>query len=76
MEIATLEAEMGRCKSERIMEHKTSAPYRGPILIVLGIVVYLLRGAELALVLPIIGVVVIIAGVLYKPKKRPEPIND
>ncbi len=48
----------------------------GPILIVLGIVVYLLRGAELALVLPIIGVVVIIAGVLYKPKKKPEPIND
>lgn len=48
----------------------------GPILIVLGIVVYLLRGAELALILPVVGVVVIIAGVLYKPKKKKELIND
>ena len=50
----------------------------GPILIVVGLAVYLIRGAQLALVLPVIGVVVLILGVLYKPKpkKKPELIND
>ena len=50
----------------------------GPILIVVGLAVYLIRGIQLALVLPVIGVVVLILGVLYKPKpkKKPELIND
>ncbi|HTY75185.1 MAG TPA: hypothetical protein VMD05_06435 [Candidatus Nanoarchaeia archaeon] len=44
----------------------------GPILIVLGLVIYLVRGVEFALVLPIIGVVLVVGGILYKPKKKKE----
>ena len=42
----------------------------GPTLIVLGLVIYLLRGIEAVLLLPVIGLVLIIAGVLYKPRKK------
>ncbi len=50
----------------------------GPILVAVGLAVYLIRGAQLALILPVIGVVLLILGVLYKPKpkKKPELIND
>ncbi len=50
----------------------------GPILVIVGLAVYLIRGAQLALILPVIGVVLLILGVLYKPKpkKKPELIND
>ena len=44
----------------------------GLVLIVLGIVIYLVRGIEAVLLLPVIGVVLIIAGVLYKPRKKAE----
>ena len=39
----------------------------GGILIVVGLVLYFARGQEVALVLPIVGVVFFIAGVIYKP---------
>jgi uncharacterized membrane protein HdeD (DUF308 family) len=42
----------------------------GCILIVLGLVLYLLRGTELALVLPVVGIVLLTAGILYKPHKK------
>lgn len=42
----------------------------GPILIVLVLILYLARGTELTLVLPVIGVVLLIAGVLYKPRQN------
>jgi uncharacterized membrane protein YfcA len=42
----------------------------GPILIVLGLVLYLVRGTEAALILPIVGIVLLIAGVIYKPRKK------
>ncbi len=42
----------------------------GPILIVLGLGIYLVRGIEGALILSVIGIVVLIAGVLYKPRKK------
>lgn len=42
----------------------------GVILIVLGLVLYALRGFEVALALPVIGVIVLIIGVIYKPKKK------
>ena len=42
----------------------------GPILIVLGLVIYLVRGTELALILPVVGIVLLIAGVIYKPRKK------
>ena len=46
----------------------------GPILIVIGLVVYALRGITAALVLPVIGVIVLILGVLYKPQKKKKEI--
>lgn len=45
----------------------------GPILIVLGFIIYALRGIEAVLLLPVIGVIVLIIGVIYKPKKKVEP---
>jgi uncharacterized membrane protein HdeD (DUF308 family) len=42
----------------------------GGILIVVGLVLYFARGQETVLVLPIIGAVLFIAGVLYKPHKK------
>jgi hypothetical protein len=45
----------------------------GPILIVLGFIIYALRGIEAVRLLPVIGVIVLIIGVIYKPKKKVEP---
>jgi uncharacterized membrane protein HdeD (DUF308 family) len=42
----------------------------GPILIVLGLVLYVARGVEATLVLPVVGIVLLIAGILYKPGKK------
>jgi membrane-bound ClpP family serine protease len=42
----------------------------GPILIVLGLVLYVARGVEATLVLPVVGIVLLIAGVLYKPRQK------
>ena len=42
----------------------------GCILIVLGLVVFAVRGAEAALVLPAIGIVLLVAGVIYKPRQK------
>jgi uncharacterized membrane protein HdeD (DUF308 family) len=49
----------------------------GGILIVVGLVLYFARGQEAVLVLPIIGVVLFIAGVIYKPhQKKTENIGS
>ena len=49
----------------------------GPILIVLGLVLYVARGVEAALVLPVVGIVLLISGILYKPgKKKTENITS
>lgn len=42
----------------------------GIILIVLGLVLYFARGVEATLVLPVIGIFLLIAGVIYKPRKK------
>lgn len=43
----------------------------GAILTVVGLVLYFARGHNaLVLVLPIVGVVLFIAGVIYKPRKK------
>ena len=42
----------------------------GCILIVLGLVVFATRGVEAALVLPVIGIVLLIAGVIYKLQQK------
>ncbi len=44
----------------------------GGILIVVGLVLYFARGQAAVLVLPIIGIVLFIAGVIYKPNKKKE----
>jgi hypothetical protein len=42
----------------------------GAILTVVGLSLYFARGAEPALVLPIVGIVLLIAGVIYKPHQK------
>ncbi len=42
----------------------------GGILIIVGLVLYFARGQEAVLVLPVIGAVLFIAGVIYKPKRK------
>jgi uncharacterized membrane protein HdeD (DUF308 family) len=43
-------------------------------LIVVGLVLYFVRGDEAALILPIVGIVLLIAGIIYKPRKKPENV--
>jgi membrane-bound ClpP family serine protease len=51
---------------------KGRLPVAGGILIVLGLALFIVRGMEAALILPVVGIVLIIAGVLYKPRKKAE----
>jgi uncharacterized membrane protein HdeD (DUF308 family) len=44
----------------------------GGILIVVGLILYFARHQETVLVLPIVGVILFIAGVIYKPRKKTE----
>jgi membrane-bound ClpP family serine protease len=44
----------------------------GCFLIVLGLVLYFVRGIEATLILPVVGIVLLIAGVIYKPRKKTE----
>jgi uncharacterized membrane protein HdeD (DUF308 family) len=44
----------------------------GCFLIVLGLVLHFVRGIEATLILPVVGIVLLIAGVIYKPRKRTE----
>jgi len=47
----------------------------GSILIVLSLVLYFARGVDArVLVLPIVGIVLLIAGVIYKPRKKTENV--
>ena len=46
----------------------------GGILIVVGLVLYFVRGDEATLVLPIVGIVLLVAGIIYKPRKKPENV--
>jgi uncharacterized membrane protein HdeD (DUF308 family) len=47
----------------------------GGILIIVGLILYFARGQEVVLVLPIVGVVLFIAGVLYKPRKKTDEVD-
>ena len=42
----------------------------GGILIIVGVILYFARHQEVVLVLPIVGIVLFIAGVLYKPRPK------
>ncbi len=49
----------------------------GTVLIVLGVVLFFAKGIQDAVVLPVFGVVLLIAGVLYKPRqKKPENLTS
>ncbi|MDR1992050.1 MAG: hypothetical protein LBQ98_00875 [Nitrososphaerota archaeon] len=48
----------------------------GPVVIVLGLVLYFMRHMTFALVLPVIGIVVLIVGILYRPKKKTEILSE
>ena len=48
----------------------------GAILIVVGLVLYFARGNEATLVLPVVGIVLFIAGVIYKPRQKKENITS
>ena len=49
----------------------------GGILIIVGLILYFARHQEVVLVLPIVGIVLFIAGVLYKPhQKKTENISS
>ncbi len=42
----------------------------GCALILVGFILYLNKGIQFALVLPVVGIVMVVAGVLYNPKKK------
>jgi hypothetical protein len=44
----------------------------GGILILVGLILYFARHQEAVLILPIVGAVLFIAGIIYKPHKKPE----
>jgi uncharacterized membrane protein HdeD (DUF308 family) len=48
----------------------------GGILIIVGLILYISRGQEVVLVLPIVGIVLFIAGVLYKPRKKADNVTQ
>ena len=48
----------------------------GGILIIVGLVLYFARGQEAVLALPIVGIVLFIAGVIYKPRKKKENVTS
>jgi uncharacterized membrane protein HdeD (DUF308 family) len=49
----------------------------GGILTVLGLVIYFTRGHNTTvLVLPVVGIILFIAGVFYKPRKKSEPPTE
>jgi hypothetical protein len=48
----------------------------GSVLIVLGLIIYALKGFQPVLALPVLGAIIIIAGIIYKPKKKVEITDD
>ena len=47
----------------------------GGILIIVGLILYFARHQEVVLVLPIVGTVLFIAGVIYKPRRKTSQEN-
>lgn len=77
MEVAKLEAPRGGEKVDWRNYYQTNKGLllaMGSILIVLGLYLYFARGVEATLVLPIVGIVLLIAGVIYKPRKKTENV--
>ncbi len=72
MEVAKADNKDGGVKVSWIWNIKLRLLIGGPVLIVLGLVIYLVRGLEAVLILPVVGIILLIAGVLYKPRKKAE----
>ena len=70
MEVAKIDNKDGGARVSGIWNIKRRLLIGGPILIVLGLAIYLVKRTELVLVLPVVGIVVLIAGVLYKPRQK------
>ena len=76
MEVAKADDKDGGVKVTWIWNIKLRLLIGGPILIVLGLVIYLVRGTELALVLPVVGIALLIAGVLWKTRKKADEVSN
>ena len=79
MEVAKLEAPRGGGKVDWRNYYQTNKGRllaMGSILIVLGLYLYFARGVEATLVLPIVGIVLLIAGVIYKPRKKADEAGN
>ena len=80
MEIAKLEAKGGGEKMVDMKDYYQTNKGRllgiGGILIIVGLVLFFARGQEAVLVLPIVGVVLFIAGVIYKPHRKIENVTS
>lgn len=77
MEVAILEAmreEVGKVVDwkDYYQTNKGRLLGIGGILIIVGLVLYFARGQELVLVFPVVGVVLFIIGIIYKPHKKIE----
>ena len=46
----------------------------GGILTIVGLILYFARGNEIVLILPVIGAILFIAGILYNPHKKTEDV--
>jgi hypothetical protein len=68
MEIAKLERARGSGKVDWIIRERLLT--MGSILIVLGLILYFARGEEAVLALVAVGIVLLIAGVFWKPRKK------
>lgn len=44
----------------------------GLFITIIGLIIYFWRGLELVLVLPVLGVILVIVGFAWKPKKKTE----
>jgi uncharacterized membrane protein HdeD (DUF308 family) len=70
VEVAKIGKKDGGVRVSSIWNIKRRLLIGGPILIVLGLAIYLVRRTELVLVLPVVGIVLLIAGVIYKPRQK------
>ena len=80
MEIAKLEAtrtEVGKVvdMKDYYQTNKGRLLGIGGILIIVGLILYFARHQEVVLVLPIVGTVLFIAGVSYKPRRKTSQEN-
>ena len=70
MEVAKVDNKDGGVKVSGIFNIKRRLLVGGPILIVLGLVLYAVKGIEAVLIMPVVGIILLIAGVIYKPRQK------